>query len=187
MPDPITLGVFPGLSAAASAVVTSSKFIYDLKNTPVHVKTCLDLVARIVDDIQFAVSLRDRFLKLLSENPGDLKRLDRVIASAEQSILDIGRLLEGCREEAHGRNVPLKWRMRWVLGDSAAFALRTGNLQQQHATILHEIAYLTSLDDKKRLKELRPNIAFENMDYMSSKREESPGEKHEKNKNQGKI
>lgn len=187
MPDPIALGVVSGLSAAASAIVTSSKFIYDLKNTPVDVKTCLDLVHRVDADINFAIKLRDRYLDLLAENPGDLKRLDQIIATAEQSILDIGRLLEGCRAEVYGGHVPLKGRMRWVLGDSAAFKMRTGNLQQQHNTILHEITYLRTLDGKKCIKELRPNTTFENWGSILMRREESPDNKDKKQENHRKI
>jgi hypothetical protein len=141
MPEPLTLGVLSGVASVTSGVVTFSKFLYDLKNTPVDVKTCLDLVRRVDEDIQYAISLRGKNLKLLSDTPIELERLDRIIAAATESILDVGRLLEGCRREAHGGRVPIRGRMKWVLGDSTAFSRRTGNLQQQHAAINVEIAY----------------------------------------------
>jgi hypothetical protein len=167
MPEPITLGVLSGLASATSGIVTSFKFVYDLKNTPVDVKTCLDLVRRVDEDIQYAISLRGKNLKLLSDSPIELDRLDRIVAAASESILDVGRLLEGCRREAHGGKVPIKGRMKWVLGDSTAFSRRTGNLQQQHAAINVEIAYLRQMEALKPLRDLSNNTTFENADLMS--------------------
>jgi hypothetical protein len=167
MPEPITLGVISGLASATSGIVTFSKFLYDLKNTPIDVKTCLDLVRRVDEDIQYAISLRGKNLKLLSDSPIELDRLDRIISAATESILDVGRLLEGCRREAHGGKVPIKGRMKWVLGDSTAFSRRTGNLQQQHAAINVEIAYLRQMEALKPLRDLSNNTTFENADLMS--------------------
>jgi hypothetical protein len=167
MPEPLTLGVLSGVASVTSGVVTFSKFLYDLKNTPVDVKTCLDLVRRVDEDIQYAISLRGKNLKLLSDTPIELERLDRIIAAATESILDVGRLLEGCRREAHGGRVPIRGRMKWVLGDSTAFSRRTGNLQQQHAAINVEIAYLRQMEALKPLRDLSNNTTFENTDLMS--------------------
>lgn len=167
MPEPLTLGVLSGVASVTSGVVTFSKFLYDLKNTPVDVKTCLDLVRRVDEDIQYAISLRGKNLKLLSDTPIELERLDRIIAAATESILDVGRLLEGCRREAHGGRVPIRGRMKWVLGDSTAFSRRTGNLQQQHAAINVEIAYLRQMEALKPLRDLSNNTTFENADLMS--------------------
>lgn len=151
------------------STITLLRFVYDIKNTPVDVKTFLDLVHRVDEDLQYAVSLRGKHLKQLSESPIELRRLDGIIASATESILDVGRLLEPCRKEANGGKVPMMGRVKWVLGDSTAIARRTANLQQQHAAINVEIAYLRNLESLQPLKDLASNISFENMDFFSSR------------------
>src|SRR5208282_3802956 len=100
MADPASVAAAGGFLSALNAAVTFSKFVYELRNTPIDVKTCLDLVARVDEDIQFAISLRAKHLKQLEATPDELRRLNRIIASATESILNVGRLLEGCRREA---------------------------------------------------------------------------------------
>jgi hypothetical protein len=173
MPEP-AIAVIASLASAINASVTFAKFVYEIKNTPTDVKTCLDLVRRVDEDIQYVISLRQTHLKHLSSNPDKLKRLDSIIASANQSILDVGRLLEGCRREAHGGQVPMKGRMKWVMGDSTAFARRTANLQQQHAAINVEIGFLTQLESLQPIKDfITTNTTFENPDLFPVNRKRS--------------
>jgi hypothetical protein len=160
MPEPIALAVLSGIGSSLGGIVTFAKLVYDLKNTPDDVKVCLDAVARVNTDIQYAVTLRIKNLKLLSETPVELARLDQVIVDAERSIFDVGRLLEGCRREVHGGKVPLIQRMKWVLGDSSAFTRRTPNLQQQHTAINLEIIQLRQLE---ALKPIRDNAQRRNI------------------------
>jgi len=167
MPEPITVAVASGLASAVNAAVTFARFAYELKNTPTDVKTCLDLVARVNEDIQYAITLRAKNLKQLSMTPETLNRLDRIISQASDSIMDVGRLLEGCRREAHGGKVPFQGRMRWVLGDSTAFSRRTANLQQQHAAINAEIAFMRQLEALQPLRDLASNTTFENAELLS--------------------
>lgn len=113
-------------------------------------------------------------MKHLTSTPDELKRLDRIIADANQSILDVGRLLEGCRREAHGGQVPMVGRMKWVMGDSTAFSRRTANLQQQHSAINVEIAYLRNLEALQPVKDLLiSNTTFENPELLSMGRRKS--------------
>lgn len=174
MPEPTTVAILSGIGTAINTTVTFARFVYELKNTPVDVKTCLDLVSRVDEDIQYTISLREKHLKHLSSTPEVLKRLDRIIASANQSILDVGRLLEGCRKEAHGGQVPMKGRMKWVMGDSTAFARRTANLQQQHAAINVEIGFLRQLEALQPVKDfVTSNTTFENTELLSMGRRKS--------------
>jgi hypothetical protein len=167
MPDPASL-VLSGVGTAVNTTITLVRFVHELKNTPTDVKTCLDLVSRVDEDIQYVIELREKHLKHLSSTPDELKRLDRIISCANQSILDVGRLLEGCRREAHGGQVPLGGRMKWVMGDSTAFSRRTANLQQQHAAINVEIAFLRNLEALQPIKEiLISNTTFENSELFS--------------------
>lgn len=167
MPDPFTITVGSGLTAAVNAAFIFTRFIYEIKNTSKDVKTCLDLVRRVDEDIQYTISLRAQHIKQLSRNPETLRRLDSIIKSACESILDVGRLLEGCRKEAHGGTVPIQGRVKWVLSDSVAFSRRTANLQQQHAAINIEIAYMRQLEALKPLSELANKNIFENPELLS--------------------
>jgi hypothetical protein len=173
MPEPITVAVASGLAAAVNTAVTFVRFAYEIKNTPTDVKTCLDLVCRVDEDIQFAINLRAQQARQLSMNPENLRRLDRIIAQASESIIDVGRLLEGCRREAHGGKVPFQGRVKWILGDSTAFSKRTANLQQQHAAINAEIAYMRQIEALKPLRELTASTVFENAELLSMSRKRS--------------
>jgi hypothetical protein len=167
MPEPIFLAAAGGVGSTLGGLVTFSSFVYDLKNAPADVTTFLALVARVDEDLKYAVDLRDKHLEQLQETPAELKRLDDIVRDANECILDIARLLEKCRKEAHGGKVPLLGRMRFVLGDSTAFLRRTGNLQQQHAAINVEIIHLRTLSALKPITDLAPNMTFENSDLLS--------------------
>lgn len=168
MADPLS-----NIGSSISSAISLARFILDLKNTPTDVKTCLDLLSRVNEDLQDLISLRSKHLKQLSTTPDNLKRLFRIIVAANESILDVGRLLEGCRAEANGGQVPLKGRMKWVLGDSTAFMRRTGNLQQQHAAINVEIQYLRQLELNQSSRNLSPTTVFENPELFSLGRRRS--------------
>jgi hypothetical protein len=58
MPDPVTAAVGSGLAATVNAAFTFTRFVYEIKNTSKDVKTCLDLVRRVDEDIQYTISLR---------------------------------------------------------------------------------------------------------------------------------
>jgi hypothetical protein len=162
MPEPLTLSVLSGLASAISASVTGIKFVFDLTNTPVDVETCLDLVARVNKDLQYLISLRTGYTKSLGSTPEVLTRVDGVIQDACESIQSVGLLLEGCRKEAHGGEMPFRGRLKWVLADSTAFQRRTGNLLVQHAAINVEITNLRSVEALQPLRSLASEISFEN-------------------------
>jgi hypothetical protein len=172
MPE-VVLAILSGIGSTVASVVTFSRVLFDVKNTRTDVKTCLDLVQRVDQDIQYAISLRTKNLKLLSEAPDELRRIDGIISAATESILDVGRLLEGCRPEAHGGRVPFRGKVKWVLGDSTAFSRRTGNLQQQHAAINIEIMYMRGLEPPKTSQDPGTNTIFENTELFWMEQEQS--------------
>jgi hypothetical protein len=105
--------------------------------------------------------------------PDTLKRLDRIIHATKESILDVCRLLEGCRKEVYeGNTIPLGSKMKWVLGDSVAFARRTSNLQQQHAALNVEIVNLSHMDMLKPLERIA-TTTFENVELLSMERKKT--------------
>jgi hypothetical protein len=173
MPEPLTLSILSGLASAISASVTGIKFVFDLKNTPDDVQTCLELVARVNKDLQYLISLRTGYAKNLESTPEVLIRVDGVIQDAYQSIQSVGVLLEGCRKEAHGGQTPFKGRLQWVLADSTAFQRRTGNLLVQHAAINVEITNLRSFEALQPLRSLASDISFENLGMIPMGRRKS--------------
>lgn len=62
--------------------------------------------------------------------------------------------------------------MKWVLGDSVAFARRTANLQQQHAALNVEIVSLRQIDMLKPLERIA-TTTFENVELLSMERKKT--------------
>lgn len=58
MPDPVTAAVSSGLAATVNAAFTFARFVYETENASKDVKTCLDLVRRVDEDIQHTICLR---------------------------------------------------------------------------------------------------------------------------------
>jgi hypothetical protein len=168
-----TIGVISNIGSTLNSSITFTKFVFELKNTPKDVQSCLEMVKCVDDDLQYAASLRTQHLKYLSMNPAILNRLDRILQKASDSIFDTGRLLESCRPDAHGGQVPFAGKMKWVLGDSTAFVLRTRNLTEQHAAINAEIAYLRQLEMLQSPRSLDSQTTFENLELLSVRQKRS--------------
>jgi hypothetical protein len=170
MPDPITVTVLSGFSSAATAAITCSTFVINLKNCPQDVKTCFSLVKRVWDDVHYALHLRTKHRALLSQRQAEASRIDSVIQSAMQSVQDIGVLVERVRADATTKKIDLVKKLRWIAGDSSSFVARTSNLQAQHSAILTEIAYLRNLEMIEPLVDaLGATTSFENIDVLCAK------------------
>lgn len=170
MPEPAAATAIATVASTLASSITLVRFISDIKNTPADVKTCFDLTRRIEADLQALISLRTRHEKYLLTVPGALKRIDDIVYSTKDSILDVCKLLEGCRAEVYeGNSIPLGSKLKWVLGDSVAFTRRTANLQQQHAAINVEIACLRQMDMLKPLERIA-TTTFENVELLTMER-----------------
>jgi hypothetical protein len=182
MPEPTTIAtaVFSTVGSTISASLVLASFFKDIKNTPTDVKTCFDLTHRVRQDLDHLISLRRRHVKYLNTIPDIAIRVDDVIHAASQSIEDACKLLEGCRKEAYeGHTIPFNRKVQWVLGDSAAFARRTSNLQQQHAAVILEVTHLRQVDMLKPL-ETMATTTFENLELLTMERKKASSrtEKH---------
>jgi hypothetical protein len=173
MPEPATTAIISTVASTVTSSLTLARFIADIKNTPTDVKTCFDLTHRIEDDLQTLINLRTRHEKYLLTVPDTLKRLDGIIYATKESILDVCRLLEGCRKEVYeGNTIPLGSKMKWVLGDNVAFTRRTANLQQQHAALNVEIVNLRQIDMLQPLQRIA-TTTFENVELLSMERKKA--------------
>ncbi|KAJ8071468.1 hypothetical protein OCU04_001788 [Sclerotinia nivalis] len=175
MPDPFTVTAIASVAGTLSNSIAIANFIKDIKNTPTDVKTCFALTHRVSTDLDHLLLLKSQHSKYISQNPFASKRLDGIISDARESILDICRLLEGCRKEVYeGGHIPVKKRINWVLGDGAAFERRRGNLQQQHVAVLAEIGWLRSLQVGREVERME-EMEFENVELLSKGRRERSG------------
>lgn len=178
MPIPPDLGMFSGVGSTIVSTLTIASFIKDLKNTPLDVKTCIALTTLINTDLDYLIKLRSTpsNVSYLSQNPDLSRRIDNIIISTQQAILDVGRLLEGCRQEVYGRaSVPVKERMKWILGDSMAFKRREGNLHGVHRAVLNEVGFLRMRESAgETVSRVIECVTFENVDLleMAHKRRE---------------
>ncbi|PQE10368.1 hypothetical protein CJF32_00000913 [Rutstroemia sp. NJR-2017a WRK4] len=165
MGDPASM--IGGVAGTISSSISLISFINNIKNTPTDVKTCFALTHRVNTDLEHLILLRNQHHKYLREDPTSASRIDGIVSSAKISILDICQVLEGCRKEIYeDGSIPLRRKMSWVLGDSAAFTRRSLNLQQQHAAINTEIMFLRQLSVLKPL-ERTVTTTFENVHLLS--------------------
>jgi hypothetical protein len=168
------MAALAGISSAtgiASHVISSTllttQFIKAIKNAPIDVKTCLSLTNRVEEDRKYLISLQRQHQKYLETVPIIANRQNQIIHETRESIHDVCRLLERCRPEVYeGQNIPLGAKMRWALGDNAAFSRRTVNLQQQHAAIILEIAHLRQVEMLFPLEKIA-TTTFENLELLT--------------------
>lgn len=79
--------------------------------------------------------------------------------------------MERLNPDAHGGKVPYKKRLRWFLGDSASFALRTRDLQAQHAAVQGEISWLRMVELVAPLHSVaETKTSFDNFDLWKRDR-----------------
>jgi hypothetical protein len=169
--DPI--GLISNIGGSLTASITLAKLVSDVKNTPGDVKTCLLLVESVNSALQHLISLRTKHHNYLSNTPEDLIRVDQTIIRSRDSLLSVGSLLERCRVEANGGVVPFKSKMKWVLGDSAAFVLRTKSLAEQHADLNKEIMILKQQEFLQPVLTAVEDTTFENLDLLCLRRKTS--------------
>lgn len=183
IPSP-DLGVFKLASGVPGAIMSClhlAEFVYELKETPKDVKTCSALVKLISVDLKYLIALRMKTCNMayLVQNPDLAQRIDDIIAVTQEGILDVGKLLEGCRQDIYAKgNVPVKARMKWVLADSKAFKIREGNLNGVHRAVLSEIQFLRMNESaSETVKKVIEHDSFENLELlgMPSRRNHTKG------------
>lgn len=172
MPEPFSIAttILSGLGSTAATSFKLANFFKDIKNTPTDIKTCFDLTNRVRLDVHHLISLRGKHAKYLATVPDIAARVDSIIHSTSESIDDACKLLESCRKEIYEENIiPYNRKVQWVLGDSAAFARRTSNLQQQHMATILEITHLRQVDMMRPVEKIA-TTTIENLELLTIKK-----------------
>ncbi|KAK8927988.1 hypothetical protein VCV18_004475 [Metarhizium anisopliae] len=131
-----------------------------------EIRRCLELVQTCHQDLQHLIDLRNEHLKLLEAAPPRiLDRINRVIDSANQGLVEGRRIVEKCRPKAHrGMKMTLHNRLEWVLRSSVDFRGQEPVIIRHNAAVLAELNYLrqittcTLLDNIPTTKE-DPDVA----------------------------
>ena len=131
-----------------------------------EIRRCLELVQTCHQDLQHLIDLRNEHLKLLEAAPRRiLDRINRVIDSANQGLVEGRRIVEKCRPKAHrGMKMTLHSRLQWVLCSSVDFRGQEPVIIRHNAAVLAELNYLrqittwTLLDNIPTTKE-DPDVA----------------------------
>jgi hypothetical protein len=178
MIEPISF--LSGVGGSITATVTFSNLVLGVKNCPEEAKTCFSLVKLVHADIQYAVALRTKHRVILEQRPLDAKRIDDILYSASQSLDSVGSLVERLNPDAHGGKIPYQKRLRWFLGDSASFALRTRDLQAQHAAVQGEISWLRMVELVAPLHSVaETKTTFDNFDLWKRDRTDDDQDDYE--------
>ncbi|KAH7191732.1 uncharacterized protein B0J16DRAFT_331692 [Fusarium flagelliforme] len=109
-----------------------------------QVRRSLSLVRTCDEDLQYLITLRDRYLGILERMPIELHRLNCIIEDAHNGLLEVGRIVERCRPEAHKGKIPLFRRGVWALFDLDDFNSQVPIMICHHQSVLTEIQYLRS-------------------------------------------
>ncbi|KID81681.1 hypothetical protein MGU_10988 [Metarhizium guizhouense ARSEF 977] len=112
-----------------------------------EIRRCLELVQTCHQDLQHLIDLRNEHLKLLESAPRRiLDRINRVIDSANQGLVEGRRIVEKCRPKAHrGMKMTLHNRLQWVLRSSVDFRGQEPVIIRHNAAVLAELNYLRQI------------------------------------------
>jgi len=116
-----------------------------LDQVPDAARICIGLVRTCHGDLEDLIRLRNESLALLEARPALLTRLDTVINAARSGLLEVARLVEKMRPEAHGGATPLRGRLEWLLIDQKEFASQEPLIARQHASVISELNFLRQL------------------------------------------
>ncbi|KID97347.1 hypothetical protein MAJ_06722, partial [Metarhizium majus ARSEF 297] len=118
-----------------------------------EIRRCLELVQTCHQDLQHLIDLRNEHLKLLEAAPQRiLDRINRVIDSANQGLVEGRRIVEKCRPKAHrGMKMTLHNRLEWVLRSSVDFRGQEPVIIRHNAAVLAELNYLRQITTRTLL------------------------------------
>jgi len=110
-----------------------------------EVRRSLELVRTCDRDLQHLISLREEHLDILERKPIELVRINLIIEDAYKGLLEVARIVEKCRPEAHRGSLPFYRRGGWVLFDSKQFNSQVPVINAHHQSVLAEIGFLRTI------------------------------------------
>lgn len=145
-----------------------------------QVRRSFHLVRTCDRDLQHLISLRDAHLDILERKPIELQRVNAIIEDAHKGLLEVGRIVEKCRPEAHKGRLPFYRRGGWTLFNFKEFNSQVPVINGHHQSVLTEITFLRQIAlyipppvqmeavriDTKEAKEKRINI--DNINLLSA-------------------
>ena len=129
------------LRVAYSLLITGIK----VEQVPNAVRRCIELVRTCHRDLDDLIKLRNESLPMLSSKPAILERINVIIQNAHNGLLEVARLVEKLRPEAHDGSSPLMGRLEWLFVDSREFASQEPLISRQHSSVIAELTFLRQL------------------------------------------
>ncbi|RFN50629.1 hypothetical protein FIE12Z_5133 [Fusarium flagelliforme] len=110
-----------------------------------EVRRSLELVRTCDRDLQHLIILREEHIDILERKPIELVRINLIIEDAHKGLLEVARIVEKCRPEAHRGSLPFYRRGGWVLFDSKQFNSQVPVINAHHQSVLGEIGFLRTI------------------------------------------
>ncbi|OAA39359.1 hypothetical protein NOR_06197 [Metarhizium rileyi] len=112
-----------------------------------EISRCLELVQTCNRDLQHLIDLRNEHLEFLQTTPRRiLERVNSVIDSANQSLVEARRIVEKCRPKAHhGMKMTFHSQVDWVIRSSVHFRRQEPVIIRHNTAVLAELTYLRQI------------------------------------------
>ncbi|KAK0708038.1 hypothetical protein B0H67DRAFT_648149 [Lasiosphaeris hirsuta] len=133
--------------AVGSLKVAYNLTVFGIKldQVPAAVRRCLELVRTCHYDLEALIKLRNEYLPLLETKSAILERINTIIENAHKGLLEVARLVEKLRPEAHDGNSSLRGRLEWMFIDSREFLSQEPLVSRQHSSVIAELNFLRHL------------------------------------------
>ncbi|WQF75880.1 hypothetical protein CDEST_00894 [Colletotrichum destructivum] len=158
--DPVT--------ASLHAAYQLLRFSVDVDHAPSQVRQSLELVQTCYRDLQHLIEIRNECLPFLRQTPIVLNRVNDIIETAGQGLVEVCSIVEKRRPDTNKGKMPLRDRMAWLLFDSVEFRGHEPTISRHHASVLAEMTFLRhaallapQIQQQKQQQQRKPDEAGE--------------------------
>jgi hypothetical protein len=120
-------------------------FAIDVDQVPKEIRRCCELVKTCYKDLQYLIELRGQYLDILRGRPRELHRVEGIIEDTQAGLVEVCRMVERCRPEAHKGKIPLGRRLWWMWVDKDEFDLHRPIIERHHTAVVNEVSWLRNL------------------------------------------
>ncbi|EXK78576.1 hypothetical protein FOQG_16766 [Fusarium oxysporum f. sp. raphani 54005] len=120
-------------------------FGIDVTQVPSTVRHSLELVRTCYHDLQHLIELRQVCLSLLEKRPAVLQRVNSIISTATEGLVEVCAIVEKCRPEAHRGRTGFRCRFQWIFFDEKDFHAHEPVIARHHAAVLAELNFLRQI------------------------------------------